>query len=141
MLAEPIDEALADVPVRSVDGDMADAIAALLEQSAKSIALLRGVAFLQEGIAEECRAVAIRSDHLFIFQKIHGEISVTCLLAIKFVRIGMIADEVTRLVPGRDQFGAVGFIHAHAANKQCGANIPFGNRFQDSAVGFLPFQH
>src|ERR1700687_841283 len=52
----------------------------------------------------------------------------------------MVADEVTRLVPGRDQFGAVGVIHSHPANEKRGADIFRGNSFQDAAVGFLPFQ-
>src|SRR4029077_7308899 len=97
LLGKPIDEALADVPVGSVDGDMADAIAAFLEQGAKTIALVGGVAFLQEGIAEKRGAVAIGSDHLFVFQEIDGEIRVTRLRAVEFMRIGMIADKVARL--------------------------------------------
>jgi len=47
---------------------------------------------------------------------------------------------VTRLVPGGKQLGAVGLIHAHAANKQSGTDIFFENRFQDAAVCFLPFE-
>src|SRR4029077_9070370 len=73
LLGKPIDEALADVPVGSVDGDMADAIAAFLEQGAKTIALVGGVAFLQEGIAEKRRPVVIGSDHLFVSEEIDRE--------------------------------------------------------------------
>src|SRR5260370_36643367 len=120
---------------------MADAVAALLEQGAKTIALVRGVAFLKEGIAEKRGAVVIGSYHLFVFQKIGGEIGVTRLLAIEFVRIGMIADEVARLVPGGKQLGAVGIVHAHAANKKRGADTLVGNRIQKPAVGFRPFKH
>src|SRR6266849_4377573 len=87
---------------------MADAVAALLEQGAKTIALVRAVAFLKEGITEKRCAVVIGSDHFFVFQKIDGEVGVTRLLAIKFVRIGMIADKVARLVPCGKQLGAVG---------------------------------
>src|SRR5882672_543959 len=57
LLAETIDETLAYVPVRSINGDMADAVAALLEQRAKSITLVRGVAFLHERVTEEEGAV------------------------------------------------------------------------------------
>src|SRR5712692_11354624 len=52
----------------------------------------------------------------------------------------MIADEVARLVPGGKQLGAISILHAHAASKQRGADIFFGNRFQNAAVGFLPFE-
>jgi len=52
LLRKPVNEALADVPIGSVDGDVADTVTAFLEQSAKTIALVRSVALLQEGIAE-----------------------------------------------------------------------------------------
>jgi len=50
----------------------------------------------------------------------------------------MIADEVACLIPGGKQLRAVGFIHAHPANKKCGPDTFVGNRFQDVAVSFLP---
>src|SRR5882672_12503993 len=40
LLPEAIDQALAHIPVRSINGDMPDAVSALLEQRAKTIALL-----------------------------------------------------------------------------------------------------
>jgi len=46
---------------------MADAVAALLEQRAKSITLVRGVAFLQERVTEEGCAVVVGGDDFFIF--------------------------------------------------------------------------
>src|SRR5216684_6015514 len=52
----------------------------------------------------------------------------------------MIADEVAGLIPGGKQLGPVGVVHAHAANEQRHPNISFGNGFQNSAVGFVPFQ-
>src|SRR5260370_8374138 len=117
---------------------MGDAVAAVLEQGAKTIAIVRGVDCLKEGIAEKRGAVGIGSDQFFVFKEIEGEVGVTCLLAIELVRIGMIADEVARLVPCGKQLGAVGFIHAHPANEQRGPDIFRGNRFQNAAVGFLP---
>src|SRR5260370_4999628 len=119
---------------------MGDAVAAVLEQGAKTIAIVRGVDCLKEGIAEKRGAVVIGSDHFFVFQESGGEVGVTCLLAIELVRIGMIADEVARLVPCGKQLGAVGIIHAHPANEQGGPDIFRGNRFQNAAVGFLPSQ-
>src|SRR5467141_4046557 len=77
LLPEAIDQALAHIPVRSINGDVADAVSALLEQRAKAIALLGCVSFLQERIAEQSFAIVIRSNHLFIFQKIHREVGVT----------------------------------------------------------------
>jgi hypothetical protein len=82
----------------------------------------------------------IGCDYFFVFQKIGGEVPVTRLLAIEFVRIGVIADEVAGLIPGREQFAAVGFIDAHPANEKRGPDTFVGNRFQDSVVGFLPSQ-
>src|SRR5262249_37515979 len=63
ILAEPVHVALAYVAVGRIDGDMADAIAALLEQGAETVALLDGVAFFQKGITEKRCAVVIRSDN------------------------------------------------------------------------------
>ena len=73
--------------------------------------------------------------------KIDGEIRVTCSLAIELMRIGMIADEVSRLVPGGKQLGPVGVVHANPANEQRGADVFLGNRFQYTAIGFLPFEN
>ena len=78
---------------------MADAVSALLEQRAKTIALLGCVSFLQVRIAEQRFAIVIGSNHLFIFQKIHREVGVTGLLTIEFVRVRMITDQVARFVP------------------------------------------
>src|SRR6267378_4035418 len=100
LLPEAIDEALAYIPVRRINGDMADAVSALLEQRSKTIAFLGCVSFLQVRIAEQRFAIVIGSNHLFIFQKIHREVGVTGLLRIELVRIGMVADEVARFVPG-----------------------------------------
>src|SRR5580704_2584757 len=123
IFSETIHKPLADIPVRSVNSDVAHAIAALLEQGAKAIALFRGVAFFQERIAEERGAVVEGSDYFLVFQKINGEVGIAGLLAIKFMRVGMIADEVARLVPSGDELSAVGFIYAHSANEQRGADI------------------
>src|SRR6266481_2912170 len=140
LLPEAIDQALAYVPVRSINGDMPDAVSALLEQRTKTIALLGGVSLLQEGVSEQRFAIVIGTNHLFIFQKIQREVGITGLLPIELVRIGMVANEVARFIPGGKQFRAVGFIHAHPANKKRRANIFRRDRFQNPRVGFLPFQ-
>src|SRR6266481_5764721 len=44
-LNEPVSHALVDVPIGGVDGDVANAIAALFEKCAKAVALVGGVAF------------------------------------------------------------------------------------------------
>src|SRR6266404_1132638 len=100
LLPEAINETLAYIPVRSINGDMADAVSALLEQRAKTIAFLCCVSFLQERISEQGFAIAIGSNHLFIFQKIHREVGVTGLFPIELVRVRMITDQVARFVPG-----------------------------------------
>ncbi len=82
----------------------------------------------------------IGSDHLFVFQKIDGEIRVTRSLAIELMRIGMIADEMASLIPGGKQLGPVGVVYANPANEQRGADVFLGNRFQYPAIGFLPFE-
>src|SRR6266481_3754301 len=51
LLPEAIEQALAHIPVRSINGDMPDAVSALLEQRTKTIALLGGVSFLQVWIS------------------------------------------------------------------------------------------
>ncbi len=59
LLPEVIDQALAHIPVRSINGDVADAVSALLEQRTKTIALLGGVSFLQVRIAKQRFAIVI----------------------------------------------------------------------------------
>src|SRR5882724_5764767 len=58
LLPEAIDQALAHIPVRSINGDMPDAVSALLKQRAKTIALLGGIPLLQERVSEQSFAIA-----------------------------------------------------------------------------------
>src|SRR5580692_9598178 len=137
-LYEPIGHALVDVPVGGVDGDVADAIAALFEKRAKAVALVGGVALFKEGVAEEKSLVVIGSDDFFVFQEIDGEVRVRRGAAIIEVRIGMVADFVAGLVPGGEKLGAFGLVDTHAADEERGSNVSAVESFQDAGVGVRP---
>src|SRR5882724_7788194 len=62
-LPETINETLAHIPVRGINGDVADAISAFLEQRSKTIALLDGIPLLQERVPEQRFPIAIGSNH------------------------------------------------------------------------------
>ena len=142
LLAEAIDETLTDVPVGGVNRDVADPVATLFQQSSETIALLGGVTLFQERIAKKRGAIVIRSDDLFILQKIEREIRVAdAHLVIQKVRIGMIANQMACLVPGGQQLAAVGVIHAHTTGEKRRPKIFPRDGFQNSTVGLLPLQN
>lgn len=118
LLREAIDHSLVDIPIRSVDGDVADAVAVFLKECSEAVALVGGVAFLEERIAKKRSAFVIGSDNFFVFEKIYGEVGIGGGAAIVEVRIGMVADHVTGLVPGRDEPGAFGFVDTHATDEE-----------------------
>src|SRR5262245_59505902 len=62
ILAQAIHVTLADVPVGRIDRDVADAVAALLEQRSETVALLHRVALFQKGITEQRGAIVKGSD-------------------------------------------------------------------------------
>src|SRR5262249_38392403 len=59
-------QALVHVPVGGIDGDVADAVTAFFEKSAKLVALFGRVALFQKWIAEVRTAIAVRRYNLFI---------------------------------------------------------------------------
>ena len=50
----------------------------------------------------------------------------------------MIADLMAGLVPGGEEFGAVVFVDAHAADEESGFDVAAVERFQDAGVGIWP---
>src|SRR5579863_4684830 len=137
-LYQTIGHALVDVPIGGVNGDVADAVAAFLEKTTKTVALVGGIALFKKWIAEEKRFVAIGSNDFFVLEEIHGEIGVAGGAAIVQMGIGMIADLVAGLVPGGDEFGTLGFVNAHAADEESGSDTAGVESFQDAGVGVGP---
>src|SRR5215472_667274 len=98
ILAQAIHVTLADVPVGRIDRDVADAVAALLEQRSETVALLHRVALFQKGITEQRGAIVKGSDDLFIFQKVKGKVGISgFVVVVEPVRKGMVADEMAHL--------------------------------------------
>jgi hypothetical protein len=95
-----IGEALVDVPIGRVNGDMADSIAALFQQGAKTVALIGGIAFLKEGVTKEQRLVLIGRDDFLILEEIDSEVRVAGGTTVIQMGIGMIAKHVASLIPG-----------------------------------------
>src|SRR6266700_6530739 len=78
----PLTHALVHVPVRCIDGNVANTVTMFLEQRAEPIALLGSVSFFQKWITKEPGNVAIRLDDRFISQNVRRKVVVACLLHI-----------------------------------------------------------
>ena len=76
LLCDSVTHAFVDIPVRSVDGDVADAISAFFEESAEAVALFGGVTLFEKRVAKQRRFILVGFNDFFIFQEIDGEIGV-----------------------------------------------------------------
>src|SRR2546427_9294268 len=108
LLLKPSIHAVVHIPIGGVDGHVADGVAALLEQLAKAVALLGGVAFFQKRITKQAREAPIGLDQRLIALKVSGKIVVGGFGGIEVeMRIGMIADQVSGVVPLRQELLAL----------------------------------
>src|ERR1700747_581733 len=68
--------ALIHIPVRGIDGYVADPVLAFLEQASDAVTFFGCVSLLEEGIAEQLRALSIGSNDRLIAEKICREFTV-----------------------------------------------------------------
>jgi hypothetical protein len=85
--------------VRTIDSDIADAVAAFFEHLTKAIAFLCRVSFLQKRIAEQRSRVAIGCADRLVASEIRNKIVVACFAQIHQMRIRMVTDQMAGIVP------------------------------------------
>src|SRR5580693_1220726 len=68
--------ALIHIPVRCINGDMADPVMVFFEKVSKAVTFFGCVALLQKGIAEQRRAMSIGSNDRLVAEKICREFAV-----------------------------------------------------------------
>ena len=99
ILLEALLHAIVHVPVRPIDCDIADAVAAFFEHLTKAIAFLCRVSFLKKRIAKQRSPVAIGRDDRLVAYEIRNEIVVACFAQIHQMRIRMVTDQMAGIVP------------------------------------------
>src|SRR5580693_7789803 len=100
----PLPDSLIHIPIRGIDGYAPDLVLVFFQEASEAVAFFGCISLLQKRIAEQLRALSVGGDDRFVAEKICREFAVRDSRVCEHeMGIGMIADEVTGIVPFRDK--------------------------------------